>query len=616
MNQPSRTSDGRNQSICTIVDNNLFLIKYMCRQTPIFIFIACFYPSFQAFVVYFERTLGIKFITDAIQYNEPFSKVVYYMIFICTLILVSLLLNKVYWHVLLPKGMEKLNFKIKSDLYDKASRIDLACYDDPNYYNEFVLSIQEVQNRVSKMIDFLYNVWGNVAYVVVITGFFLITDIIGLIFAAVSLISTLLNNLALNKWRYKMRLELNAKERKRSYINRVFYLADFAKELRLYDVNRKLRNEFKQSNFEIRQIIQQYSKRMFFLNFVENVIYSKFILDCLYLLYIAFMTLVNNAFSYGSAVALANSNWRLKKNLQALNKNLSEMQENSLYIAKIRNFINYKEQIVDKDVTISVPVEPGTIELKNVSFAYNGEVGPVLKRISLIIRPYEKIAFVGYNGSGKTTLMKLLMRLYDVTDGQILINGKDIREYKLSEYRASFRSVFQDYQLFATTLAENVVMDRVSDSAVIRSNVETALNRSGFRDQLARMANGLDTPMTREFEENGTNLSGGEAQKVAIARIFAKPCPYVILDEPSSAIDPISEYQLIQSIISSAANSTVLFISHRLSTTRMADRIYMLENGEIIEHGTHAELMQLNGKYAEMFTLQAKKYRVLSGTAD
>jgi ATP-binding cassette subfamily B protein len=239
----------------------------------------------------------------------------------------------------------------------------------------------------------------------------------------------------------------------------------------------------------------------------------------------------------------------------------------------------------------------------------------VLKNVSFTIRKGEKTAIVGYNGAGKTTLIKLVMRLYDPTEGRILYNGRDIRAYDLHAYRERIGAVFQDYRIFAATLGENVMGGGYERTPENESRIRDALHSATFADRLETLEHGLETPLTREIDKEGVNLSGGEAQKVAIARVFVRPYDLIIMDEPSSALDPVAEYELNHSILNAADScdrcrtATVIFISHRLSTTRFADRIFLFANGELSEQGSHDELIALNGKYAEMFGMQAEKYR-------
>ena len=206
-----------------------------------------------------------------------------------------------------------------------------------------------------------------------------------------------------------------------------------------------------------------------------------------------------------------------------------------------------------------------------------------------------------FTGSGKTTFIKLLCRLYDPGEGEILLNGVDIKKYRTKDYLETFSAVFQDFALFPYTVGENVAAGRELD----RERAERILRDVGH--DLAHLP--LDAVLYKMLDENGIEISGGEAQKIAIARVFARPYELIIMDEPSSALDPIAEYRINQSIIRQAENKTVIFISHRLSTTQMADRIYMFDGGEIVECGSHDELMGQNGKYAEMYRVQSQKYR-------
>ena len=251
-----------------------------------------------------------------------------------------------------------------------------------------------------------------------------------------------------------------------------------------------------------------------------------------------------------------------------------------------------------------------SFELKNVSFRYTPESEEILHNISLKVKPGEKIAIVGYNGSGKTTLIKLLMRLYDPSEGTILYDGKDIKDYNLNKYHDRMGVVFQDFYMYGASMAENVCLDdiEIKDNDELKENIKKALKRSGFSERLNALENGLETSVTTEFDEAGVDFSGGESQKVAIARAFFKDADILIMDEPSSALDPIAEYNLNKAMHEAAGDKTVFYISHRLSTTRDADRIIMLEKGRIIEEGSHDELLKKNGKYAEMWHVQASRY--------
>jgi ATP-binding cassette subfamily B protein len=280
-----------------------------------------------------------------------------------------------------------------------------------------------------------------------------------------------------------------------------------------------------------------------------------------------------------------------------------------MFIDKIRAFLAYQPRI-KLEVGQDVPAGNGELVLDHVSFKYNEKSRTVLDDISLTVKPGEHIAIVGYNGAGKTTLIKLLMRLYDPSSGTIQYHGQDVKVYKPSDYHKRIGVVFQDFQMFGASLAENVVMDDLKKDELNAAapQITGALEAAGFGEKLAKLPDGLFTQVTTEFDNKGVDFSGGESQKVAISRAFYKNADILIMDEPSSALDPIAEYELNKAMQTAAKGKTVFYISHRLSTTRDADRIIMLEEGRIIEEGTHKQLLARNGKYAEMWNAQAGKY--------
>lgn len=283
----------------------------------------------------------------------------------------------------------------------------------------------------------------------------------------------------------------------------------------------------------------------------------------------------------------------------------------SMYMKSIRGFMECPVEEKVKDA-IAPEGNLGEISFEHVSYHYAGSSQMIIEDLNLHVKQGEHIALVGENGAGKTTLMKLLMGLYPVSAGCILAGGQNISRYEQEAYRDCFGTVFQDFQIFSLPLCENVLMKSPATEKE-RQIVIDSLEKAQFGEVLKKMPCGIDTFLTKEFDENGFVCSGGQAQKIAIARVFAKDPQVVILDEPSSALDPIAEYNMYCNMMAAAKGKTVFFISHRMSSARMADRILLLEHGHIIEQGTHEELMEKNGRYAEMFRLQAKNYQEISG---
>ncbi len=596
----------KKQPFKQVWDNNLFIFKICFSASPLYIIAFIFDILRNQFLIFLEHTYGIGYVLESVEFGRPFYKVAVFIAILFTLIALGMVYGAFVNQLISKKALPKMKQKFKFMLYEKAQELDLECYDNPEYYNEFVLAVSEADNQVERLLEFLNKIFTGLTVFVTTGTYFLIKDWFSITFVLVSFILSFVLMQIFNKINFKIRLQKNPEERKRAYVNRVFYLNDYAKELRLNpDVSDKLFDKFKEANKSIYNIDKANAKKKFGISFLRDYVANDFISDVLYITYLVYKATVLHAISYSSVVILFNSFSRLKQSLRTITEIYPYASETSLYIDKIRSFLNYEPKIVSHK-KLDVPKAPKTFKLDNVSFAYKEGEKRVINNINMTIKPYEKIALVGYNGAGKTTLIKLLMRLYDVQDGTISLDGINIKDYDVARYHDHVGTVFQDYMLYAATVKENVLMDNAD--GVQEKPVMTALEQSGFAQRLQSFKHGLNTPLTAEFEEDGVNLSGGEAQKIAISRAFYKDSSLIILDEPSSALDPIAEYQLNQSMLEAAANKSVVFISHRLSTTRLADKIFMLENGRIIEAGSHDELLQLNGKYAEMWRVQAGQY--------
>lgn len=580
-------------------------MKYFIKFAPVFFimnFLFCIYVSFVDMIM---GVYSVQYIFNGLSEGKSFRELLLFLGFVSILALIRHMLGAWCAEYLTAVGWVKIRAGIRKVIFEQAHKMDLVYYETPKFYTDFVWAASQADEKMGEM----YHSWcvfvARLGDILLFGGFMLVTDGVLIFFAAAAIIIRFLFHTLIMKRRYQMHVEAKPHERKRDYMTRVFYLADYAKELRLSDMHKTLFQRLKDTMARLWEINDKAGKKIAVYWAVSEMATGG-LLDFLITVYLCFQTLVAKTLMFGDLAALANAVWSFTHRAGEFISVLSDLGEQSLYVDNFREFLAYEPKI-ERQPGKDAPNKPSLISFKNVSFRYEGAERDSLKQINLEIKPYEKIAIVGYNGAGKSTLVKLLMRLYDATEGEITMDGTNIREYATESYRKAFGSVFQDYKVFAGTIAENVEMNFAEEDR--REAIRDALEQSGFSEKLNRLKQGIDTPLTREFSDSGVNLSGGEEQKIAIARIFAKQCAFVILDEPSSALDPISEYKLNQTMMTLSEHKTVIFISHRLSATCMADRIIMLENGEIVEQGSHEELMEKDGKYAEMFRKQAEKYR-------
>ncbi len=597
---------GTKQSAAMVWRNNWFLIKLMFSASPSFMIFTLMDSIRNQISIFFEHTYGIGYVLEAAEFHYPFRQVAQFILILAGCITLGMVFTVVAGDYIQEKERPKVREKIKMLLYEKTKELDLACYDNPEYYNEMVLAISEVDTQIDRCEAFLRNTASGITVFVSTGIYFLIRDRFSIVFAASSFVMAFAFNQLYNKRSFQIRMERNPHERKREYVKRVFYLGDYAKEIRLNpEIPDILLQTFEQANEEVYRVEKKHAMRRLFLGVMRRYVSNDFFSDVLYITYLVFQAAVRGVLSFSGVAILYNSFGRLKRGMSIFTDVYPFACESSLYVQKIRDFLAYEPKIQSEE-----GIEPAEgareMELDGVSFAYDQRTGGLLRDISLHIAPGEKIALVGYNGAGKTTLVKLLMRLYDVDAGRILADGRDIRTYDVQKYRDSIGTVFQDFQIFAGSVRENVLLD-VADGCG-EDGIKEALADSGLMERVERMEKGIDTPLTTEFMEDGMDLSGGESQKLAIARVFYRKAGLMILDEPSSALDPIAEYQLNHAMLSATKDKTVIFISHRLSTTRLADRIIMLEQGRIVEQGSHSELLERDGKYAQMWRVQAGAY--------
>ncbi len=596
----------KKESLRKVVADNWFLFRLCFKAAPACMILLIVEHIRNEIVVFMEFTFGLNYVLECAEFGRPFKDAAIFLASLLAFVVLGLLFNAYLYQKIQMKSQPKIKQALKEMMFKKAKEIDLECYDNPEFYNDYVLSVSEAENQVDRMFGVLWSLFTGITSVALSGAFFIGNDPVSFIFVAVSFAASLWSGKALNKLNFKIRNEKNPYERKLGYVNRVFYLNDYAKEVRINtEVSELLLEDFDDTNDRSLEIDEKNARKRFGLQFSKDYLCNDFLIDVIYMIYLVYSAAVLHRISYSNVAVMRGTANRMKNNMRRFSDTYPKMQEISLYVEKMQSFLSIEPKIVSSE-NRSLPDKPTEIELKNVSFGYNEKDGYILKNISMKIDPYSKIAIVGYNGAGKTTLIKLIMRLYDPSEGEILLDGVNIKEYNVEEYRRKIGTVFQDFKIFAATVKENVLLDFAENGS--DESVGTAIEKSGFSQRLETLAGGLSANLTTEFEDDGVNLSGGEGQKLAVARVFYKNANLIILDEPSSALDPIAEYHLNHSMLTAAENKSVVFISHRLSTTRIADRIYMLENGRIIEEGSHSELLKSGGKYAEMWEVQAGQY--------
>ena len=548
--------------------------------------------------------LYIKSLLDALSNGSDFKTVLSIILAFGLYLLTFYLLHHWYFDVKQPVYNEKMLIELNSELFEKAVELDLDKYDDPSFYNDFIWAMDQSFTRSHMlMVDTRNMIRCLVATTTISAVLFSVDTLLAVIVLAISAIRVVCTFLQ-NRTNLKFFEHINPLNRKDGYINRVFMLPDYAKDLRVSKVTEILDKEFANNMEEKNKVVRKFAKKRTLYLFLSQSIPT--VGEIVIYIIIAYKILITRTMGIGDLAVAVSSIWRLSWQLRDFVDKIMRFHEHGIYIEKIIRFKNCAPKITDGKLN-ATPFS--SLEIKNLCFSYNNGEKEVkaLKNVNLEIHKGEKIAIVGYNGAGKTTLTKLIMRLYNQQSGNILYNGKPLQKYTLSSLRKRCAAVFQDYRIFASTVAENVVGGEVDETK--RNRIEDVLFKSAFGTKLKSLTKGIDTVITREFDDEGINLSGGEQQKIAIARAFYKNADLIILDEPSSALDPDAEYNLNLAISNYAKEKTVIFISHRLSTTRHADRIYMFDNGEIVEHGTHEDLIKLGGKYAYMFNLQAQNYK-------
>ena len=490
------------------------------------------------------------------------------------------------------------------ELIQKTARVDLQYLEDSEFYDKLERARRQTVGRVNLMSNSLAQAQDFITIVSLISALIYFYPIL-IFLLVISIMPTLLNELKFSSSNYKLTSRMAPERRQLDYM-RVIGASDVtAKEVKLFGLADFISRTFSTTANKYYQSIKKLTIKRSVWGAIFNIIgviayYGAFV----FIVLKAVVSLV----TIGELTFLAGSFNKLRNQLQVMFTRFSNITESALYLHDYFEFIDMEFNDQSDFQQLPVPAEIVTgIKFQNVTFSYpNGHI-PVFNGLSFDLRKGEKLALVGENGSGKTTLIKLLLRLYEPTSGCILLDGVDIRHYEKEEYQKLFGAIFQDFVKYYLTTRINIAVgniENVGNDKKIEEAAELSLADEVVKDLL----NGYDQELGKRFKK-GAELSGGQWQKIALARAYMSEAPIIILDEPTSALDARAEYEVFQRFIGLTKGRTSIIISHRFSTVRMADRILVLNNGEVLELGTHEELMENGNLYSELFELQAEGYQ-------
>ncbi|MCH5320514.1 MAG: ABC transporter ATP-binding protein [Eubacterium sp.] len=571
-------------------DKNLFIGSFINQITGMI------------FSLFIQNILFLKVLLTAIDGNADFKVYIKYLVIF---LLTSLFIKAAQWygsyinHNAQKKALKNLNNKI----FEKACQLDVSCYEDPAFYDKY----QRATNVLSygyfdTLADYIAIIVGAlISFICVITTVTIIDPAYLLFLLPVLFVFAI--ELLKSKVVYKRDLEMTTNNRVKAYIQRTVFLKDYSKDMRTSNIFAVLMKRFDAAIKSNIEILKKYGVKLFIYSMISST-FSEFIPIVSTYAYAGYQFVYKDTMTIsGFSVVLSSINSVREATLNIAD-GFETLSQLALYFQNLRDFFDYEPKVVSGSKTAG---KFESLEFKNVSFRYPSADKYSLENVNLKITKGETVAVVGINGAGKSTLVKLLLRFYDPVEGEILYNGINIKEYDLDSYRERFATVFQDYKNFAISVFENVMCHECTDED--KAFAEKALRQSGVWEKISTFANGGDTLLTREFDEEGAGLSGGENQKVSTARLFARKFDIAVLDEPSSALDPIAEYKMYENLISATENKTVIYISHRLSSAVLSDKIFVLGVGRVIESGKHTELMAQKGEYSKMFDLQSKSYK-------
>jgi len=559
-----------------------FSIRTAWKIDKVRVFYALFYNILKQFFNVFYGVYFLRTILVYIETNRELHSIFYVLCLMLAVDIAFYLLNHYFKKVYLPRFEIKISQYIYEKIVIRASRVPYDIYNQPAFLDQYNRVLKNTVSNIQKTLSALGVMSGLIAALLMVAVYIIPVDPLAILLSIISLLCSYFISRKSESYQFELDQKTTNADRKKDYARRIFYLPRYAKELKITSVSHVVQNIYDEGAKEIIRMHGSVGKKVALFRFIESCIGDVFIV-MLPVAYVAFRILTGSSLMIGDFIGIAQSISFFSWDLEWFFDMLLDIKSASLYIDEYEAYLKAADgaAVQAKKLEPAISASAFSLVCKDVSYRYPGnpENACALHAVNLTIRQGEKIAVVGENGSGKTTLVHLLMHLLSCTEGSVSLNGRSLDTFAPGKLNRFFGAVLQDFHLYPLSVRENICVNGPLEDAVLWS----AIQKMGLQDCIPS----LDARLTKEFSDDGLELSGGQQQKLALTRVIANDYPFIILDEPTSALDPIAEQEIYERMFRAAADKTLLFISHRLATTQFVDRILVLKNGAIVEEGTH-----------------------------